>query len=280
MSIEFSKNRHQILVVSKWCTILTIMLIFSVTPSFSLGWQGSYKNGRIITNENLRKILDEHKKWLSSNGRFGRQADLSSANLQNVNLKYAALDKAIFSLTNFDGADFSHASLKLANFNNASLIRANFDYAQLEEASFKKADMTDARLKRAKLKNAKMGWAILEDANLREADLTGADFHRSNLLRANLSWTSLRKADLSGADLTGADLRSVKMEEADFSGANLEKAIFEPLELPIIGKIATSKGLEYIRYRFTPDPIENLKKAFEEEGFTKQAKLLEIALEY
>jgi len=38
-----------------------------------------------MTNEELTKILKEHKKWLAGNG--GERADLQYANLQGANLR-------------------------------------------------------------------------------------------------------------------------------------------------------------------------------------------------
>jgi len=266
-------------IVWKFYLILSIVCLFNCHVAYSFGWKGELKNGKEISNGDLRKILQNHKIWLKSKGKLGTQADFSGAQIQHVNLKFAELDNAIFSNAVLDGADFSRANLKYANFNNASLIRAKFNNAIMYSATFKNADLYHARLKRAKLKNGKMGWANLEKADLREAGLTNVDFHKCRLVQTNMTWAVMRNSNLSGSDLSGAVILSVRMNDADFSDANLENAIFEPLELPLIDKIANSRGLEFIKFRFTPDPIINLQKAFKEEGFDKQAVLLQKALD-
>lgn len=46
----------------------------------------------------LNKILDEHKKWLITNGKEGQRADLSYADLRSANLSCANLDYSAFPL--------------------------------------------------------------------------------------------------------------------------------------------------------------------------------------
>ena len=54
---------------------------------------------RNISKQELDKIIDNHKKWLQSNGKEGeradlRSADLSSADLRSADLSYADLRSA------------------------------------------------------------------------------------------------------------------------------------------------------------------------------------------
>ena len=53
---------------------------------------------RNISKEELDKIIDNHKKWLQSNGTEGERADLSYANLRSADLRYANLDFSAFPL--------------------------------------------------------------------------------------------------------------------------------------------------------------------------------------
>ena len=94
----------------------------------------------------LDKILDEHKKWLQSNGEEGQKADLREANLR--------------------GADLREADLR----------RADLCRADLREADLRGADLCGANLCEADLRGAD-----LRGANLCEADLRGADLRGANL---------------------------------------------------------------------------------------------------
>jgi Pentapeptide repeats (8 copies) len=114
--------------------------------------------------------------------------DLMDAFLQNINLRNAQLNRAIFGSADLRGADFSYADLQYAHFYSANLEGAHLNHADLSYAVFDNADLTGADL---------------QDANLEEISLDNAD---------------LGNADLSGADLTG--LRNWNSIET-ISGANL-----------------------------------------------------------
>ena len=93
--------------------------------------------------DNLEKILEEHKKWLSGDG--GIRANLIGADLREADLI---------------GAD---------------LIRAGLRGADLTEADLRGADLRGADLSGAYLRGADLSGADLTRADLREADLRGAD---------------------------------------------------------------------------------------------------------
>lgn len=90
----------------------------------------------------LKKILDDHAKWLRGDG--GRRADLRGANLRGANLSEA---------------DLSYAYLRYADLSYANLCGANLRGANLTGADLRGADLS----------------GDLRDADLRDANLTGAD---------------------------------------------------------------------------------------------------------
>ena len=102
-----------------------------------------------ISREELNEILKKHKLWLQGKG--GKRADLSEADLRYINLRFANL---------------KHANLNKANLRNANLIGAN-----LNEANLKYANLSDADLKHADLSGADLRYANLSDADLRYANL-------------------------------------------------------------------------------------------------------------
>ncbi len=115
----------------------------------------------------LKKILEEHLLWL--NGKGGRRADLSGANLFGANLCGADLRCANLCDANLIGADLSGADLSGANLSCADLCCANLIGADLSGA-----DLCCANLRCANLCDANLSCADLSNANLCDADLCGA----------------------------------------------------------------------------------------------------------
>jgi hypothetical protein len=127
-----------------------------------------------MTPEEIKSVLEEHKKW--SNGNGGKSADLSRANLYEANL-----------------------------------YRADLRWANLYEANLYGADLREADLYEANLYRANLSMADLYGANLYGAELRGADLCGANLRWAELSMADLRGADLYGADLRWAKIEFIKL---------------------------------------------------------------------
>lgn len=72
-----------------------------------------------MNNDELRKILDEHKVWVDSMGKNGRKANLQEANLIRADLSGANLRGA-----NLHGANLHEADLRRANLWGADLSGA------------------------------------------------------------------------------------------------------------------------------------------------------------
>jgi hypothetical protein len=108
-----------------------------------------------MDEQELQKILDDHKMWLKDSS-TGSRADLHRANLRGANLHGADLC----------GADLYGANLRGANLHGADLCGA---------------DLHDADLRRANLRGADLCRADLRGANLRGADLHRADLDFTNL---------------------------------------------------------------------------------------------------
>ena len=83
---------------------------------------------RIISEQELKNILDKHGKWLIKE-KGGERADLSSANLSYANLSSANLSSA-----DLRSADLRYADLRYANLSSANLSSANLRYADLSSA--------------------------------------------------------------------------------------------------------------------------------------------------
>ena len=126
-----------------------------------------------MTESKLRRILEEHEKWLA-NVPTGKRADLHCADLR--------------------GANLCNANLRGGNLFNADLSNADLSNADLSDAALSNANLLDANLRDANLYNAS-----LFNANLRDANLSGAGLDFSCLplwcasLKAHFDDTQLKQ---------------------------------------------------------------------------------------
>ena len=107
-----------------------------------------------MTQNEIDRILENHKKWLNADG--GSRANLGGTNLRGANLGG----------TNLRGADLWAAELRGANLRGANLRDANLRVADLRGADLRGADLRGADL-----------WG----ADLWGADLWGADLQAANI---------------------------------------------------------------------------------------------------
>ena len=99
---------------------------------------------REISDDELKKVLEEHKKWLESyrdKTLKGARANLSWTNLRRRSLSWADLQMA-----NLFEADLLEADLQGANLRNANLRGADLLDADLTEADFSEADLSGVDL--------------------------------------------------------------------------------------------------------------------------------------
>ena len=100
-----------------------------------------YNGGaRGMNSERLQEIILSHGKWLL-NDPTGERADLSGADLQGADLRWANLQGA-----DLQGADLRRADLSGANLQGADLRRADLSGADLSGADLQGADLQGADL--------------------------------------------------------------------------------------------------------------------------------------
>ena len=186
---------------------------------------------REISEEELTEVLREHEKWLDSNRKEGKRADLSYTDLSGAYLFEANLSRADLSRANLSGADLSRANLSRANLFGVDLSGANLFGADLSGADLSKADLSGA---------------YLFVVDLSEASLFEIDLSEANLLRANLFGVDLSKANLSGANLHYANLCNTKLENVKYDDATQYFALQCP-----------KKG-EFVTYKKAYEPISGL----------------------
>ena len=93
-----------------------------------------------MTTEELKKILEDHLKWIR-NEVGGKRADLSGADLSGADLSGANLYGADLSEANLSRADLSRAYLSGAYLSRANLYRADLSGANLYRADLSRAEI-------------------------------------------------------------------------------------------------------------------------------------------
>ncbi len=107
-----------------------------------------HRSTREIPKDELRKILEAHKKWILSDRKIGERADLSGANLSRANLRGA----------NLSGADLTGADLRDGRDLTASQIKAakNWELAFYSDDFLKKLRLPPDHNEKVRKKLAEM----------------------------------------------------------------------------------------------------------------------------
>ena len=117
---------------------------------------------------NIDELLAAHLKWVESEGKEGKRADLSNAILQEADLHDV----------NLQGADMRNAKLSVAD-----LMGANLRLANLRGADLWMADMKDTKLQGAELQGAN----LLDVTNLTRKQAESAITDETTILPAGLN---------------------------------------------------------------------------------------------
>ena len=114
----------------------------------------------------LDKILKDHDTWARSEGKRGRKAVLTGADLRGHN----------FSNYNLSKVDMSYCTLSCSQLKGVNLSEANLSCTNLNFANLHGTD----------LRGANLGHSTLSFANLYSACLTDANLQGANLFEANI----------------------------------------------------------------------------------------------
>jgi hypothetical protein len=95
-----------------------------------------------MTPEEIKSILESHKKWLMEE-KGGKRADMRYADLSSANLRYADLSYADLSSANLSSANLRYANLRYADLRYADLSSANLRYADLRYADLSYAKQVE-----------------------------------------------------------------------------------------------------------------------------------------
>jgi uncharacterized protein YjbI with pentapeptide repeats len=176
---------------------------------------------REISPEDLKQILEDHKKWVESDEKEGKRADLHYTDLKKAFLRRANLQGAFL-----QSADLQEARLVEANLQEAFLNRANLKWANLFRANLQEAYLIDVRLQKANMYKADMQNTVLENVEgLSEADLKYANLEGATGLLGN----EFAQADLTGTRLPKNIEEFKALETVKETSQNARKIFFAML---------------------------------------------------
>lgn len=173
-----------------------------------------------VNGVSLKKILDNHKKWLNLE-EGGERIDLSffDADLSFVNLMGVNLGGAFLRGVNLTGANLYNANLRATDLRCSNLSKTLLTSADLSRSDLSNAILSESNLEHCDLFCSTLPYADLSHTNLYYANLSSTD-----LAYANLSYAKLRCSNLKYADLKYANLCNADLTEADLNNSNLRHA--------------------------------------------------------
>lgn len=125
-----------------------------------------------MNEDKLKEVLRLHLLWLNGDP-DGERADLSHADLRDMDLQRANL---------------SFAVMKQALLCGANLSDSRLEYAEMYRADLREADMTRADLSLASLQYANLARSSMRDANCASSNFMQADMGEVDLTGAHLGF--------------------------------------------------------------------------------------------
>lgn len=200
------------------------------TPPAGFGDETEKQPLRKISDDELQTILAEHKKWLESGEREGKQADLSNTDLSQSHWEVTttelerpgsvAVQGPLLRRANLKGSRLRGAVLPEINLNQANIAGADFSDCLLKRAKFQDANANGAQFENSDLNGAWLAATDLSHANLEASDLSGAYLEGAILFGATVASANFEKANLQGTLLTGVKgLSKANLQDCNFDGA-------------------------------------------------------------
>lgn len=163
------------------------------------------------------KMPAEHELWLKTNGKEGKQLNLSGKDFYKKDLSNSMMIDVIFDGANMDYVDLSYSNLGFCSFKNASLLSSNIV----------KTEANDTNFEDAKLNNGNFFRSTFIRTSFNKADLTNTNFSLTLLKDADFTNAILDKCQFSEASLSAArGLDTVKLEWIDIGQAGNIKRLY------------------------------------------------------
>lgn len=238
-------------------------------------WTWTDGAGNARTKAEFVAILQRHAQWLSSAGHEGARADLTAADLNDLDsaaadMKVVNLESAVMPGVKIGKAD-AVVFLKNADLSGAQLFETKL-FGMMEGVY-----LSGAFFNLTKISGTITG-ADLANARIVNADFTGANLAKSNLSGASIFDSNFANTFLGGADLSKATVLGGDWTDANFLTTDVKELLFEPIKTPEIRAFAGAKNLEFIRYGTSPDAVTLLRNSLRENGFDDAGRKVTYAL--
>lgn len=172
-------------------------------------------------DDNVRNRMVRHHKWIRTNGKEGRPANLEGSDLAGVNLRGVNLSGMSIKASNLESCNFNDTICLFTFFQESKLSNASFRNADLDAANFHHCVLKDADFRGAKLRPIE---TASDDPNVK------AKRWRPNFSGAILSGSDFSGAYVSGAYFRAADLTDVKVQKTVFIGCEFDDGVEDDLK--------------------------------------------------
>lgn len=150
------------------------------------------KEYKPMDKHEVKMALAKHTLWLySTDGNDGVQADFSNCILDNICLRGAELNNAIFEGAKLVNCDLSSSELCFANFNNAILIDCDLSHSTADEVMFK-----DAIFERCSFQCYTGYHGNYKNSTFKNCDMFNANLHNSCYEGSTFPETNLSQSDV------------------------------------------------------------------------------------
>lgn len=166
---------------------------------------------RKITQEELNKIMEEHRQWLRNKGNGKRAVldcvDFSELDISFINFQGAILTNSVFSNMVFTSTIFDSADLTGADFSKTKMTNISFSNSlYFNETNFNKINFKNA---------------MIEDSRL------NSSFMDCNFANSRIYHSIIAKSDFYSSNFSDANIINCKLVNNVFTDSNLNNTNFE-----------------------------------------------------
>ncbi|NVK23756.1 MAG: pentapeptide repeat-containing protein [Gammaproteobacteria bacterium] len=210
-----------------------------------------------MNQEQLNRVILLHEAWLKSDGKRGRQANFSSAYMDQrygkpEQKRFVLLhpggaivdeigrypedlpNKQGYLVSHFEGLNFSTADLRNCNldgafFHNCKMPSVNLGDNNFENAIFVKVNLEGAKFgfpircsfKESKFIRCEFANSFLQNVDFSGADLCGTSFINTNFINSIFKGSQAQGTKFISLGLAGADLSDCNLSHATFNNVDL-----------------------------------------------------------
>lgn len=193
----------------------------------------------MLTNEQIKQIVDNHQLWLQTDNNEGQCADFSNEDLrgykfENVNLSYAKFNNAIL-----NDAKFVHSILYEASFYKACLQSVLIRFCDIGNTEFKSTEMLNARIEYSRIHHSDFSESNLKLSEHWTVDYDTCIFCKSILSLSEFKYCRVHSCVLSNAESSCVMYHRSVLDSLDCTNTNFTKSNFQN---SIIGRMITSSA--------------------------------------